>query len=1015
MLITKVELKNIKNHAEAVFEFRPGVVAICGPNGAGKTTILEAIAWALFDHLDYKRDDFVKRGAKRGIVSVTFRSDLDGRDYIVTRDTAGAYQVYDPLTKGRLVEQKNQVVPWLEQHIGVEPGADLATIFKTTIGVPQGTFTFDFTLAPTQRKNVFDQILKVEEYRRASDNLRDTLRHIEGRIIDADKALAEAEGELKIYDTTKREHGEVEARLQSLEAEQHATIAERERLAADVERLNGLYQRLEAQRALLERLRVKLEFNRDSLATAVEAAQQARAAAATIARVRGGYDRHQAATAQLAEFERQRAARDRLRERASTIERHLIEAISSGKRVAERLDEIAEARQTLAGLAEAVTRQASLDQAIAELREGRGQLQSLRRAQEALEADLGRLRARYGTLAKQVETAQTHEAEARRVEALEAERARLDEAISQTEVAARSLKLKSAYLTTLQQEAERLGAELGRNRDEQARLAPLAATAAALSEIETRQQSETDQLAHLRAGLDRDREMIRSLDQGGICPLLTEKCLNLKRGESLDTRFRTGLLEREAQVERLQAELATLAGKLQQSRAAAVETSRLPFIHAELARLAHESEAKRAHAAELESELALSAGDDLAALKTARGRLEMELRAAREAQRLFQQAEVWRGEIDEVKKEGEVKRAQDDELKARLAGLGDIEANLSAAEIELTALGDPRGRATALAVTIAREPDALREQVELTQRTTEVETSLNGVKLELKAYAALDALMAEAAAVRGASEGDYYAFIQNEQTAATVAGREQEAATIASEIEQTETALAAAATEAGALESAYDPRGHNFALAELDRLRQRAVQLASTVGHTREQFDRLSAELTRLEAVREKLRAHLMAREQAQTLRQTADFIRDILLKAAPFITESYVFAISLEANHLYREITGRHDVTLRWTKEYEIVLEEEGRERPFLNLSGGEQMAAALAVRLALLKELSEINIAFFDEPTTNMDEERRHNLAQQIGRIKDFHQLFVISHDDSFEGYTDQIVMLGEPATTA
>ena len=72
--------------------------------------------------------------------------------------------------------------------------------------------------------------------------------------------------------------------------------------------------------------------------------------------------------------------------------------------------------------------------------------------------------------------------------------------------------------------------------------------------------------------------------------------------------------------------------------------------------------------------------------------------------------------------------------------------------------------------------------------------------------------------------------------------------------------------------------------------------------------------------------------------------------------------------------------------------------------------MAAALAVRLALLKELSDINIAFFDEPTTNMDEERRRNLALQLGRLRDFHQLFVISHDDSFEGFTDQQINLGD-----
>ena len=74
--------------------------------------------------------------------------------------------------------------------------------------------------------------------------------------------------------------------------------------------------------------------------------------------------------------------------------------------------------------------------------------------------------------------------------------------------------------------------------------------------------------------------------------------------------------------------------------------------------------------------------------------------------------------------------------------------------------------------------------------------------------------------------------------------------------------------------------------------------------------------------------------------------------------------------------------------------------------------MAAALSVRLALLKQLTDIRIAFFDEPTTNMDAERRENLAQQISRITHFDQLFVISHDDTFEGYVDNVISIGEQA---
>jgi exonuclease SbcC len=93
---------------------------------------------------------------------------------------------------------------------------------------------------------------------------------------------------------------------------------------------------------------------------------------------------------------------------------------------------------------------------------------------------------------------------------------------------------------------------------------------------------------------------------------------------------------------------------------------------------------------------------------------------------------------------------------------------------------------------------------------------------------------------------------------------------------------------------------------------------------------------------------------------------------------------------------------------DYEIQINRKGVNRTFQQLSGGEQMSAALAVRLALLKKLSNLNIAFFDEPTQNMDELRRMNLAEQIRRVRGFDQLIVISHDDTFEQGLDSIVRL-------
>src|SRR5579885_1742270 len=70
MLITKVELENIKSYRRASIELRHGTTAIRGQNGAGKTTLVEAIGFALFDHLPYSQAQFVREGERSGTITV---------------------------------------------------------------------------------------------------------------------------------------------------------------------------------------------------------------------------------------------------------------------------------------------------------------------------------------------------------------------------------------------------------------------------------------------------------------------------------------------------------------------------------------------------------------------------------------------------------------------------------------------------------------------------------------------------------------------------------------------------------------------------------------------------------------------------------------------------------------------------------------------------------------------------------------------------------------------------------
>jgi exonuclease SbcC len=152
--------------------------------------------------------------------------------------------------------------------------------------------------------------------------------------------------------------------------------------------------------------------------------------------------------------------------------------------------------------------------------------------------------------------------------------------------------------------------------------------------------------------------------------------------------------------------------------------------------------------------------------------------------------------------------------------------------------------------------------------------------------------------------------------------------------------------------------------------------------------------------------------EHYNSVREMTAFMRSLLNRAGERISAVYREHMAREADRIYREVS-RENVSLEWREDYEVFLMDtlngRQRSRSFRQLSGGEQMTAALAMRLALLRQLSGSGIGFFDEPTTNLDVERRGNLAQILPQVTGtFDQLFVISHDDSFDSMTENIVQL-------
>jgi exonuclease SbcC len=124
-------------------------------------------------------------------------------------------------------------------------------------------------------------------------------------------------------------------------------------------------------------------------------------------------------------------------------------------------------------------------------------------------------------------------------------------------------------------------------------------------------------------------------------------------------------------------------------------------------------------------------------------------------------------------------------------------------------------------------------------------------------------------------------------------------------------------------------------------------------------------------------------------LSEVFKFMREGIRLAGPQVVRQRVKSISYSADRIFQDIIDAPSLTLKWDESYAIKVFCRREERIFNQLSGGEQMAAAIAVRLALMIQMSDLRILFLDEPTANMDDIRRDKLADRITRLDGLNQM--------------------------
>ncbi len=195
--------------------------------------------------------------------------------------------------------------------------------------------------------------------------------------------------------------------------------------------------------------------------------------------------------------------------------------------------------------------------------------------------------------------------------------------------------------------------------------------------------------------------------------------------------------------------------------------------------------------------------------------------------------------------------------------------------------------------------------------------------------------------------------------------------------------------------------------------RQQIIKLEEQLKTHKEQLEKYNKEIEYMKGIKQTIVEDENKIKKLEKVNEVIKKLRNVIKNAPEHIAEILIQNVANKASEIYSGIAADSS-KLDWEKNYEVVLKDLTDEveirKEFKQLSGGEQITAALAIRIAMLELLTKLGIGILDEPTINMDTNRRERLAEVIESIgSNFRQLIIVSHDDTFQSVTENVVVLG------
>ena len=160
------------------------------------------------------------------------------------------------------------------------------------------------------------------------------------------------------------------------------------------------------------------------------------------------------------------------------------------------------------------------------------------------------------------------------------------------------------------------------------------------------------------------------------------------------------------------------------------------------------------------------------------------------------------------------------------------------------------------------------------------------------------------------------------------------------------------------------------------------------------------------------------AKRKLNYLTQLQSFIEGNFINILETIEKKVMLKIKNDFDSFFQKwfymLIDSEIIKVKLDEEFSPIIEQAGHELEYVNLSGGEKTAAALAYRLALnqiintfVSEIKTKDLLILDEPTDGFSSEQLDRLRQVFEELNT-NQIIIVSHENKIESFADKIIRL-------